>query len=390
MNLFSSFALAAGLYSVGSLVAAQSASPPSTLPHYKSDHPHLTLKDWRAANEEVDRAGGWKAYAREAGAAEKERKAAGAQQPDQRTPLTLNAAIDIALRAEPELMQSLAGLHRADRNLTEANRADPNLTAHDDLRLSPAQRSALTKRAHLIADVSRHYFAAVAASERLSYQHQVTEAMAIAAELAGRMRSVGNLNAIHQTEEQLTYAKTVRDLVRAEQAALSARERLIRRLNLSSAAASFSLPPTLPELPAAPRALTPLEQRLMAEAASALGSASGSETVTAAERLPASVSLRSEVREAYSQYRRAYDLARHQRDEVLPLQRRISDEQLLRYNGMLIGVFELLADAKDQVKAVEGYLDALHAFWNADAELAPKLAALKDHMTSFRRSAWTQ
>ena len=390
MNHFLSFALAAGLCSVGSLVAAQSASPPSTLPHYKSDHPHLTLKDWRAANEEVDRAGGWKAYAREADAAEKERKAAGAQQPDQRTPLTLNAAIDIALRAEPELMQSLAGLHLADLDSAARNLIAPDLSGSDYLRLSPAQRSALTRRAHLIADVSRHYFAAVAASERLSYQHQVTEAMAIAAELAGRMRSVGNLNAIHQTEEQLTYAKTVRDLVRAEQAALSARERLIRRLNLSGAAASFSLPPTLPELPAAPRALTPLEQRLMAEAVTASATASRSETVTAAERLPASVSLRSEVREAYSQYRRAYDLARHQRDEVLPLQRRISDEQLLRYNGMLIGVFELLADAKDQVKAVEGYLDALHAFWNADAELTPKLAALKDHMTSFRRSAWTQ
>jgi outer membrane protein TolC len=390
MNLFLSFALAAGLYSAGSLVAAQSASPPATLPHYKSDHPHLTLKDWRAANEEVDRAGGWKAYAREADAAEKERKAAGAQQPDQRTPLTLNAAIDIALRAEPELMQSLAGLHLADLDSAARNLIAPDLSGSDYLRLSPAQRSALTRRAHLIADVSRHYFAAVAASERLSYQHQVTEAMAIAAELAGRMRSVGNLNAIHQTEEQLTYAKTVRDLVRAEQAALSARERLIRRLNLSGAAASFSLPPTLPELPAAPRALTPLEQRLMAEAVTASATASRSETVTAAERLPASVSLRSEVREAYSQYRRAYDLARHQRDEVLPLQRRISDEQLLRYNGMLIGVFELLADAKDQVKAVEGYLDALHAFWNADAELTPKLAALKDHMSSFRRSAWTQ
>ena len=44
-------------------------------------------------------------------------------------------------------------------------------------------------------------------------------------------------------------------------------------------------------------------------------------------------------------YRTAYDLARHYRDEIVPLRKRISEENLLRYNGMLIGVFELLADA---------------------------------------------
>ena len=48
-------------------------------------------------------------------------------------------------------------------------------------------------------------------------------------------------------------------------------------------------------------------------------------------------------------YRTAYDLARHYRDEVVPLRKRISEENLLRYNGMLIGVFELLADARDQI-----------------------------------------
>ena len=54
---------------------------------------------------------------------------------------------------------------------------------------------------------------------------------------------------------------------------------------------------------------------------------------------------RSEVRETYSAYRTAYDLAKHYRDEVVPLRKRISEENLLRYNGMLISVFELLADA---------------------------------------------
>ena len=38
-------------------------------------------------------------------------------------------------------------------------------------------------------------------------------------------------------------------------------------------------------------------------------------------------------------------MCHHYRDEVLPLRRVIAEENLLRYNGMLIGVFELLADA---------------------------------------------
>ena len=61
------------------------------------------------------------------------------------------------------------------------------------------------------------------------------------------------------------------------------------------------------------------------------------------------VNARSEVREAYSAYRTAYDTAKHYRDEIVPLRKRIAEENLLRYNGMLISVFELLADAREQV-----------------------------------------
>ena len=66
------------------------------------------------------------------------------------------------------------------------------------------------------------------------------------------------------------------------------------------------------------------------------------------------VNAQSEVRESYSAYRTAFDLARHYRDEVVPLRKRISEENLLRYNGMLIGRFELLADAREQVGSVNG------------------------------------
>ena len=53
----------------------------------------------------------------------------------------------------------------------------------------------------------------------------------------------------------------------------------------------------------------------------------------------------------------------------MPLRQKILDENLLRYNGMLIGVFELLADARVQIASVRSAIDALRDFWLADADL---------------------
>jgi outer membrane protein TolC len=52
------------------------------------------------------------------------------------------------------------------------------------------------------------------------------------------------------------------------------------------------------------------------------------------------INTRSEVRESYLAYVTDYDIAEHYRDEVVPLRKAISDELLLRYNGMLASVFE--------------------------------------------------
>ena len=43
---------------------------------------------------------------------------------------------------------------------------------------------------------------------------------------------------------------------------------------------------------------------------------------------------------------------------------------MLRYNGMLIGVFELLADSRDQIASVTNAINAQQQFWLADAALA--------------------
>ena len=87
----------------------------------------------------------------------------------------------------------------------------------------------------------------------------------------------------------------------------------------------------------------------------------------------AAIRAQSEVREAYASYRTSYDLARHYRDEIVPLRKTISEETQLQYNGMLIGVFELLADAREQASSVIAAIDAQRDFWLADVALQANL-----------------
>jgi outer membrane protein TolC len=99
------------------------------------------------------------------------------------------------------------------------------------------------------------------------------------------------------------------------------------------------------------------------------------------------IRARSEVREAYSAYRTSYDLARHYRDEVVPLRKKISDEMLLRYNGMLVGVFELLADARAQIGSVNAAIEAQRDFWLTETDLQAAVNGTGGATTQMRGQA---
>jgi outer membrane protein TolC len=277
-------------------------------------------------------------------------------------------------------------------------------------------------------DTRRAWNRAVSAQESAKYAEQVKEAAEASAELARRMAAAGNFSKLDHAREQLFYAEATAQVARARQTARSERERLTQLMGLWGEDIGFRLPERLPDLPKAPREIADIEsqalrQRLdvqgaMKEAdsiASSMGvtratgfisvlelgyqrnSASGLHRQTGYEieiRLPifdwggarvaraeytymqavnraadTAVRARSEVREAYGAYRTAYDLAKHYREEIVPLRKRISDENVLRYNGMLISVFELLADARSQIGAVNAYIEALRDFWVAEANL---------------------
>ena len=102
--------------------------------------------------------------------------------------------------------------------------------------------------------------------------------------------------------------------------------------------------------------------------------AMNAQSLAAANRYESTVrSATSQLRESYSAYRTAYDVARHHRDEIVPLRKTMAEENLLRYNGMLISVFELLADTRDQITSVVAAINAYQQFWLADAALSASM-----------------
>ncbi|RZI78126.1 MAG: TolC family protein [Variovorax sp.] len=77
----------------------------------------------------------------------------------------------------------------------------------------------------------------------------------------------------------------------------------------------------------------------------------------------------SEARESFAQWQSAWAIARRYQDEVLPLRRQVNDEMVLRYNGMLASVWELLGETRASMLAVTSAIEAQRDFWLADTDL---------------------
>ena len=289
--------------------------------------------------------------------------------------------------------------------------------------------AAIERHAH---ETRRTWIDAVAARQALDYARQVAAAADAASALTARMRQAGNASALDLAREQAFHAEAGAAVLRAGRELDNARERLTRQLGLWGDQTGYTLPERLPDLPAQPSEGADIErlalqQRLDVRAARAaaagtasdlgltratrmvnvfdLGYASKSETgkarsegyevalelplfdwgsarVARAESLymqalghvaQTAVDTRSQARAAYLGYRASYDVARHYREHVLPLRKKIADETLLRYNGMLASPFELLLDAREQAAAVHAAIEALRDFWLADTELRAAL-----------------
>jgi outer membrane protein TolC len=83
------------------------------------------------------------------------------------------------------------------------------------------------------------------------------------------------------------------------------------------------------------------------------------------------VNARSQARSAHLAYKSNYDIARHYRNNVLPLRNAIEEQSLLTYNGMITSTFELIADTREKIDSTILAVNAKRDFWLAEANLAP-------------------
>jgi cobalt-zinc-cadmium efflux system outer membrane protein len=82
------------------------------------------------------------------------------------------------------------------------------------------------------------------------------------------------------------------------------------------------------------------------------------------------VQIGAEVRRAKNHLASARTRVETFRDVLLPLHARIVDESVKQYNGMLLGVFQLLTARQNQIDAQRAEIAALRDYWIARAELA--------------------
>jgi cobalt-zinc-cadmium efflux system outer membrane protein len=278
------------------------------------------------------------------------------------------------------------------------------------------------------ADAQSQYYTVLSDAQALELAEQVVSATEAAAELAERQRAAGTLNRRDQALQQAFYAQTIVDLAQAQTALASDREKLNRLLGLWGKNTSWQLPQRLPEVPPTLPDLADVESRAIAqrldlaaakkEAEAATQAASlarqfryfgplgvgvafkrepGGEHFTgpvvelglpifnqnqtrvaraelelerSAQRVSGlAIDIRSQAREARTRVQSAHRVLAHYRKALLPLQDTIVDEMQKQYNGMLVGVYDLLLARQTQVQVARQYVAATRDFWLAWSDL---------------------
>jgi cobalt-zinc-cadmium efflux system outer membrane protein len=290
----------------------------------------------------------------------------------------------------------------------------------------------------LARQVQAQYYTLVGDAQALELAHQVVVATEAAAELAERQRAAGNLSLKDQTLQQAFYAQSLLEVAQSEAQLASDRERLNRLMGVWGRDAAWRTPTRLPHVPETLPSIDRAEAQAVAQrldlaaakkeaeaAAQALSltrqlrylgplgigvaykrESDGNRFVgpTVALGLPLfnqgqagiaraeaqlrrsqervtalAVEIRSEAREARTRVAASHEMVRHYVKVMLPLQQTIVNETLKFYNGMLVGVYDLLLAKQTQVQTARQYISASKEFWLAWTDLeravGSKLAA---------------
>jgi outer membrane protein TolC len=302
-------------------------------------------------------------------------------------------------------------------------------------RFAAVQASCAAGIVQTAARARQTYFVALAARDTTHYRREVEDAAGTGAELARRMHQAGNWSPLDEARERGFHAEAALELDHARLAESLAREDLIESLGVDIEPDKLQLAERLPDVPPSIDDLalierTALDERIDLKAMRAnldalaadlhltratrfvnvldLGPTrvqqgpssapyemgfevtlevpifdTGAPRVRKAEARyaqalarfgQAALEARVQVRKAYARLRAAHDIALRQRDEMLPVQRAIAEQDRLRYDAGQIGVFDLLADSRAQIAGVGDYLQSVRDFWIARSALDAALS----------------
>jgi len=280
----------------------------------------------------------------------------------------------------------------------------------------------------LAARTKSAFYSYQAAQQRIELMQSVVDATAASFEVAKQLREAGNISELQYLAEQAPAGRARVELETAKSDAAEMRERLSSLMGLSGVEGDWTVAGRLPDLPgedghfdqlefvalrrrmdlAAARQELAVQERVLGlteqtrfVSSLELGAEAeretdgqwrigpslsvpvplfdqGQGTVARAQAvyrqsrdryIAMAVDVRSQVRAAQAKMRGARSAARLYHDEILPVQQKLLDQTQLQYNGMLVGVFQLLQAKRDQIDAAGRYIDALRDYWVARAEL---------------------
>jgi hypothetical protein len=328
-------AIALGLVSVPLALAAQTTAPGAET-------------DWRRANEAVGQLKRGHADVLKWEQANVPPQAAPGPVAEGLKLLTVEDVTRQAWRNHRDLARPLARLGAANEALLATGRwtdIDPSLQRKVD---------DLDEVLVVAVQARKAWLQALAARQALAHYQAIVDAADAASELGQRMVNVGNWSALQQARVQLVQSSAQMALARAQYAATQALAKLIQTLGLTGRVANVTLPEALPELP--PELVPPDVWRQKAQAMQA--------------HLPEAEGLRHQANFtlALAAHQASHALAKGTRD-AQKTQAFISEETVLRYNGMLSSVWDVLEASRNQSQAAIDAITAQRDFWSAEADL---------------------
>lgn len=280
----------------------------------------------------------------------------------------------------------------------------------------------------LVLDTKATFYRLQGVLQMLELRRTVASATAVSREVAERQHTAGNISDLDLATEVALNEESKLELASAEVAVVGDREELNTLLGLWGERTAWRMAPRLPALPrtdVAPAGLETLavSQRLDLEEArlrtvgavaqyrlgrfyglipnASMGAAterevdggwslgpaldipvplfdqsqallaSGAARVRGNEERYAAlaIGIRAQVRRAWSHLDAARTRAEYFEKVIIPLQARIVEETQRQYNGMFIGVFQLLQAKREQVEAGRRYVEALTDYWVSRTDL---------------------